>query len=244
MGTIFLFEIMGTATLVLLGVGVVANVLLPGTKGHGGGWLLINFGWGLGVFAGVYVAWGSGGHINPAVTTGLLVSGAEEYAPGIPVTVANTLAYFAAQLIGGALGAVLAWLAYKKHYDEAEDSALILGTFATGPERRSYGWNTATEAIGTYVLVLLILLMGETPTELGPLAVGLAVLVIGASLGGPTGFAINPARDMGPRLAHAVLPIPHKGSGDWAYAWVPVVGPLIGGLLAGASVLAFPPLTS
>ncbi len=137
MGTIFLFEILGTATLLLMGVGVVANVILTGTKGHGGGWLLINFGWGLGVFAGVYLAWGSGAHINPAVTTGLLVSGAEEYPPGVAVTLANTLAYFTAQVIGAFLGAVIAWAAYKKHYDDETDPPTILGTFSTGPEKRS-----------------------------------------------------------------------------------------------------------
>lgn len=240
MGTILLFEIMGTATLVLLGVGVVANALLPGTKGHGGGWLLINFGWGLGVFAGVYVAWGSGAHINPAVTMGLLASGTEEYAPGIAVNLPNTLTYVAAQMIGAFLGAVLAWVAYKKHYDEAEEPAAILGTFSTGPERRSYGWNTVTEIIGTYVLVLVVLMLGETPAELGPLAVAMLVVGIGASLGGPTGYAINPARDLGPRLAHAVLPIRNKGEGDWSYSWVPIVGPLAGGALAGLTTLTFP----
>lgn len=240
METILLFEIMGTATLVLLGVGVVANALLPGTKGHGGGWLLINFGWGLGVFAGVYVAWGSGAHINPAVTMGLLASGTEEYAPGIAVNLPNTLTYVAAQMIGAFLGAVLAWVAYKKHYDEAEEPAAILGTFSTGPERRSYGWNTVTEIIGTYVLVLVVLMLGETPAELGPLAVAMLVVGIGASLGGPTGYAINPARDLGPRLAHAVLPIRNKGEGDWSYSWVPIVGPLAGGALAGLTTLTFP----
>ena len=240
METILLFEIMGTATLVLLGVGVVANALLPGTKGHGGGWLLINFGWGLGVFAGVYVAWGSGAHINPAVTMGLLASGTEEYAPGIAVNLPNTLTYVAAQMIGAFLGAVLAWVAYKKHYDEAEEPAAILGTFSTGPERRSYGWNTVTEIIGTYVLVLVVLMLGQTPAELGPLAVAMLVVGIGASLGGPTGYAINPARDLGPRLAHALLPIRNKGEGDWSYSWVPIVGPLAGGALAGLTTLTFP----
>lgn len=240
MGTIFLFEIMGTATLVLMGVGVVANALLPGTKGHGGGWLLINFGWGLGVFAGVYVAWASGGHINPAVTFGMLTSGAEEYAPGIAVNLQNTVAYMTAQIIGAFIGAVVAWAAYKQHYDEETDAGTILGTFSTAPERRSYGWNTLTEVVGTYVLVLLVLVLGETPTELGPLAVALIVVGIGASIGGPTGYAINPARDLGPRLAHAVLPIRHKGSGDWSYAWVPIAGPLIGAFLAGSSVLLLP----
>ncbi|MDR8019443.1 MIP/aquaporin family protein [Nesterenkonia aerolata] len=240
MGTIFLFEIMGTATLVLLGAGVVANVVLTGTKGHAGGWLLVNFGWGLGVFAGVYVAYASGAHINPAVTLGLLSSGAEEFAPGIAVTVPHMLAYFAAQLIGAFLGAVCAWLAYKKHFDDEQDPGAILGVFSTGPEKRAYGWNTVTEAIGTYVLVLLVLMFGETPHELGPLAVALIVVAIGASLGGPTGYAINPARDLGPRIAHALLPIGKKGSSDWAYSWVPIVGPLVGAVLAGGSVQLLP----
>ena len=233
MGTIFLYEIAGTATLLLLGIGVVANVLLVKTKGNGGGWLLINFGWGLAVFAGVYVAFKSGAHLNPAVTIGLLTSGAAEYAPGIPVTVGNTIAYLVAQMIGGILGAVFAWLAYKQHYDAETNPDLIRGTFATAPEIRSYGWNTITEIIATFVLVLVILMFGKSPGELGPLAVALLVLGLGASLGGPTGYAINPARDLGPRIAHAILPIPNKTHSDWGYSWVPVVGPLIGGALAG-----------
>ncbi|EWS81703.1 glycerol transporter [Brachybacterium phenoliresistens] len=240
MGTIFLSEIAGTAMLLLLGGGVVANVILRGTKGNGGGWLLINFGWGLGVFAGVYVAYKSGAHLNPAVTFGLLTSGATEYGPGIPITVGTTIAYLVAELIGAFVGAVLCWLAYKKHYDAEEDPGTILGTFSTGPEIRSYGWNLVTEIIGTFVLVFVIIQFGNTPSGLGPLAVALLVLAIGASLGGPTGYAINPARDLGPRIAHAILPIPHKGSSDWGYSWVPVVGPLIGGVLAGvASQLYF-----
>ncbi|GAA1733332.1 MIP/aquaporin family protein [Brachybacterium phenoliresistens] len=239
-GTIFLSEIAGTAMLLLLGGGVVANVILRGTKGNGGGWLLINFGWGLGVFAGVYVAYKTGAHLNPAVTFGLLTSGATEYGPGIPITVGTTIAYLVAELIGAFVGAVLCWLAYKKHYDAEEDPGTILGTFSTGPEIRSYGWNLVTEIIGTFVLVFVIIQFGNTPSGLGPLAVALLVLAIGASLGGPTGYAINPARDLGPRIAHAILPIPHKGSSDWGYSWVPVVGPLIGGVLAGvASQLYF-----
>ena len=223
MGTIFLHEIAGTAILLLLGVGVVANVVLTKTKGNGGGWLLISFGWGLGVFAGVYVAAATGAHLNPAVTVGLLVSGAEEYAPGIAVTLGTTLAYFAAQLIGAFLGAALAWLAYRDHYQAETDQGAILGTFATGPEIRNPLWNMVTEVIATFVLVFVILLFGSTPSGLGPLAVALLVVAIGASLGGPTGYAINPARDLGPRLFHAVAPIRHKGGSDWGYAWVPIV---------------------
>ena len=187
MGTIFLHEIAGTAILLLLGVGVVANVVLTKTKGNGGGWLLISFGWGLGVFAGVYVAAATGAHLNPAVTVGLLVSGAEEYAPGIAVTLGTTLAYFAAQLIGAFLGAALAWLAYRDHYQAETDQGAILGTFATGPEIRNPLWNMVTEVIATFVLVFVILLFGSTPSGLGPLAVALLVVAIGASLGGPTG---------------------------------------------------------
>lgn len=187
MGTIFLHEIAGTAILLLLGVGVVANVVLTKTKGNGGGWLLISFGWGLGVFAGVYVAAATGAHLNPAVTVGLLVSGAEEYAPGIAVTLGTTLAYFAAQLIGAFLGAALAWLAYRDHYQAETDQGAILGTFATGPEIRNPLWNMVTEVIATFVLVFVVLLFGSTPSGLGPLAVALLVVAIGASLGGPTG---------------------------------------------------------
>ncbi|MBF6175898.1 MIP/aquaporin family protein [Nocardia blacklockiae] len=255
-GSIFLSEALGTGVLALLGVGVVANVLLAKTKGFDGGWLLINFGWGLGVFGGVYVAYKSGGHLNPAVTIGLLFSGADEYSTGIDVTVTTTIAYLAGQLVGAFLGATAAYLAYKKHFDAEPDAAKKLGVFATGPEIRSYRWNFATEVIATFVLVLVIIGIGHTPSGLGPLAAALLVVGIGASLGGPTGYAINPARDLGPRLAHAVLPVtkpvgarvaagvgaradyaetpePQRKNNDWAYAWVPVLGPLTGGALAG-----------
>lgn len=239
LGTILLSEIAGTAMLTLLGGGVVANAILGKTKGNGGGWLMINFGWGLAVFAGVWVAFKTGAHLNPAVTIGLASSGAAEYAPGIPVTFGNTLTYFVAELIGAFLGAILAWMTYKNHYDQETDAGTILGTFSTGPEIRSHGWNLVTEIIATFVLVFVIVMFGNTPHGLGPLAVALLVVSIGASLGGPTGYAINPARDLGPRLAHAVLPIPHKGSSDWGYAWVPIVGPLLGGALGGLASMAF-----
>ena len=231
--TVLLYELLGTATLLLLGCGVVANVALAKSKGEGGGFLMVNFGWGIAVFAGVYVAYKSGAHLNPAVTLGLLTSGADEYAKDVDVTVASTLTYFGAQLIGAFLGAVLAWLAYKEHFDQTEDPASKLGVFATGPAIRNPVWNVVTEAIGTFVLVYVILQFGNTPSGVGPLAVALLVVGIGASLGGPTGYAINPARDLGPRIAHAVLPIRGKGGSDWSYSWVPVVGPLIGGALAG-----------
>ncbi len=233
LATILLYEILGTATLLLFGCGVVANVALAKSKGEGGGFLLVNFGWGIGVFAGVYVAWKSGAHLNPAVTVGLLANGADEYAPDIAVTFASTLTYFAGQMVGAFLGAVLAWLAYKQHFDATADPAAKLGVFSTGPAIRNPVWNVVTEAIGTFVLVYVILQFGNTPSQLGPLAVALLVVGLGNSLGGPTGYAINPARDLGPRIAHAVLPIPGKGSSDWGYSWVPVVGPLIGGALAG-----------
>lgn len=233
LSTILLYEILGTATLLLLGCGVVANVALAKSKGEGGGFLMVTFGWGLAVFAGVYVAYKSGAHLNPAVTVGLLTSGADEYAPDIAVTFVNTLVYFAAQMIGAILGAVLAWAAYKQHFDQTEDPAAQLGVFATGPAIRNPLWNVVTEVIGTFVLVYVILQFGSTPTEIGPLAVALLVVGIGASLGGPTGYAINPARDLGPRIAHAILPIRGKGGSDWSYAWVPIAGPLIGGALAG-----------
>ncbi len=237
---VFIQETIGTGLLTLLGVGVVANVLLARTKGNGGGWLLINFGWGLAVFAGVFAAWQTGAHINPAVTIGILASGADHYDPNgaVEITVGSTLVYLAAELVGAFLGAVLAWLAYRRHYDEDADPALKLGTFSTGPNIRSYGHNVVTEIIATFVLVYVILISGNTPHELGPLWVALLVVGIGASLGGPTGYAINPARDLGPRIAHALLPIKGKGSSDWGYSWVPIVGPLIGAVLAGLAANA------
>jgi glycerol uptake facilitator protein len=242
MSQAFVSEILGTAMLILLGAGVVANVILPGTKGFGGGWLLINFGWGLAVFAGVYTAFKSGAHLNPAVTLGLLTADQPFYTKSGPddvvsvsiePTVGNAFWYILAQLIGAFIGAALAWLAYKKHFDENADPGIKLAVFSTGPALRSYGWNLVTEIIATFVLVFVILTFGPNPSGLGPLAVAMLVVGIGASLGGPTGYAINPARDLGPRVAHAVLPIPGKGSSDWAYSWVPVVGPIIGGVLAG-----------
>ena len=239
MGTIFLFEIAGTAMLMLLGVGVVANVVLGKTKGNSGGWLLISFGWGLAVFAGVFVAFKTGAHLNPAVTFGILASGAEEYAPDIAVNFGNTIAYLAAEMIGAIIGATLAWAVYKKHYDEEKEAGKILATFSTAPEIRSYGWNFVTEVIATFVLVFVILLFGGTPHGLGPLAVGLIVVAIGASLGGPTGYAINPARDLGPRIAHTFLPIANKGGSDWSYSWVPVAGPIVGGVIAGVASQPF-----
>lgn len=232
-GEIFVSEFVGTMLLLLLGVGVVATNLLTKSKGRGTGWMMINFGWGFAVFIGVYGAWKTGAHINPAVTFGIAASGAEEFVPGVAVNATNILVYVGAQTLGAFVGAIIAWLAYKQHYDEHENQAEILGTFATGPEIRNPMWNLLTEIIGTFVLVAWILLSGKTPSELGPLAVALVVVAIGMSLGGPTGYAINPARDLGPRIAHAILPIKGKGGSDWGYSWVPIVGPTIGGILAG-----------
>ncbi|PWW24248.1 glycerol uptake facilitator protein [Geodermatophilus normandii] len=237
--SVFFSEVLGTGLLILLGVGVVANVLLTESKGRGADWLLINFGWGLAVFVGVYAAYRSGAHLNPAVTVGLWASGADEYAPGVEITLGSTLVYFAGEFVGAFLGAVFAWLAYREHYAAHPDPGEILGTFSTGPAIRALPWNVVTEAIGTFVLIYIILQFGNTPSQIGPLAVALLVVSIGASLGGPTGYAINPARDLGPRIAHAVLPIRGKGGNDWGYSWVPVVGPIVGAVLAGLLARVF-----
>jgi len=231
--TQFTAELIGTALLVLLGDGVVANVLLSKTKGQNSGWIVIATGWGLAVALAVYcVNTFSGGHLNPAVTLGLATIGKTPWAD-VPV-------YVAAQLLGAYLGAALVWLAYLPHWRETADAGAKLGVFCTGPAIRRPCGNLLTEIIGTFVLVLGVLAI-LTPknlqpahgfdTGLGPLLVGLLVFGIGVSLGGPTGYAINPARDLGPRLAHALLPIAGKGGSDWGYAWVPVVGPLLGGVL-------------
>jgi glycerol uptake facilitator protein len=253
LGEVFVSELLGTGTLLLLGAGVVANVLLTKSKGFNGGWLLINFGWGLAVMAGVFVAFKSGAHLNPAVTLGIIASGADNFAPDVPITFGSTLVYLAGEMVGAFLGAVLCFLAYRKHFETEEDERKKLWVFSTAPEIRSYGWNFVTEVIGTFVLVFVVLSFAKTPSQLGPLAVALLVVGIGASLGGPTGYAINPARDLGPRLAHAVLPLQYKATSvavgvggpgaaqparpakdsDWGYAWVPVAGPIVGGVLAG-----------
>jgi len=250
LGTVFLAEVVGTALLVLLGTGVVANVALVRNKGFNGGFLMVNIGWGLAVFAGVIVSYNSGAHLNPAVTLGLAASGATEFGSGVAVSLLSILAYIAAQLIGAFIGAVFTWLAYKQHFDEEPEAANKLGVFSTGPAIRSYGWNLVTEVIGTFVLVFVVIGFsrqepGGGLAALGALPVALLVIAIGASLGGPTGYAINPARDLGPRIAHAVLPIKGKGSSDWSYSWVPVVGPIVGGVLAGLlSVPLLPILTA
>jgi glycerol uptake facilitator protein len=233
--------------LTLLGCGVVANVALAKNKGLNGGFLMVTFGWGLAVFAGVIVAYNSGAHLNPAVTIGLVANGATEFGSGVPVNLISVLVYFAGEFLGAFLGAVIVWVAYKQHFDDEPEAANKLGVFATGPAIRSYGWNLATEIIGTFVLVFVVIAFGrqgETAglAALGALPVALLVIGIGVSLGGPTGYAINPARDLGPRIAHALLPIKGKGSSDWSYSWVPVVGPVIGGALAGWSALILLPI--
>ena len=231
LGQVFLSEVLGTAILVVLGVGVVANVLLPKNGGFGGGPLMINIGWGFAVFSGVFAAYKSGAHLNPAVTLGMWASGADTYAKGVDITAASTLTYIAAQFVGGFIGAVVVWMAYKKQFDEHEDAPT--NVFSTSAAVRSPFWNVMTEVVGTFVLVFTILVFAKTPSQAGPLNVAFLVVAIGVSLGGPTGYAINPARDLAPRLAHFLLPIPNKDDSNWSYAWVPVVGPVIGGLIAG-----------
>ncbi|WP_433870048.1 MIP/aquaporin family protein [Saccharopolyspora sp. CA-218241] len=243
-GEIFLWELMGTATLTLLGCGVVANVQLRKSLGYDGGWLLVAFGWGFAVFAGASVAAPTDAHINPAVTLGLAVNGQTPWEQ-VPV-------YIVAQVIGGAIGAVLCWAAYKLQFDTHDDPGSTRGIFCTGPTVPNAPWNLITEIIGTFVLVLWIILSpqagpGDSPgvpefgnAALGYAAVAFIVVAIGASLGGPTGYAINPARDLGPRIVYAVLPIRGKGSAEWGYSWIPIAGPAIGGILAGALALALP----
>jgi len=224
----FLGELIGTAVLVLLGDGVVANVLLKNTKGNNSGWVVITMGWGLAVFVGVFIASGaSGAHLNPAVTLALAAAGKFSWN--------NVPLYIAAQMLGACLGAFLVWLQYKSHFDITEDMDLKLAVFCTGPQIRSPLSNILSEAIGTFVLVFAVLHISSPKGGLGSLdalPVALVVLVIGLSLGGTTGYAINPARDLGPRLMHALLPIANKRNSDWGYAWVPVLSPLLGGLLA------------
>ena len=226
--TPFLGELIGTALLILLGDGVVANVVLRGTKGEGGGWIVITMGWAMAVFVAVFtVAAVSGAHINPAVTLGLAVAGKFPWA--------DVPAYVLAQTLGAFLGAALVWVHYRPHFAPTEDADAKLAVFATGPAIRSPFDNLVSEAIGTFVLVFAVLFLAAPEVGLGALdalPVALVVLVVGLSLGGTTGYAINPARDLGPRVAHALLPIPGKGPSDWAYAWVPVVGPLLGGAAA------------
>ncbi|MEE1929183.1 MIP/aquaporin family protein [Streptomyces sp. TRM 70351] len=247
---IFIGEVIGTAVLILLGGGVVAGVVLKRSKAYNAGWLAITFGWGLAVLTGAYISTGlSGAHLNPAVTVGVAIK--ESAWDTVPF-------YFGGQLLGAMIGALLVWVAYYGHFAAhltdrevvggpgAQATAAapatdapgpVLGVFATGPEIRHTAQNLATEIIATFVLVLAILELGMNEglalSGAGVLMVALVVVGIGLSLGGPTGYAINPARDLGPRIVHALLPLPNKGGSDWGYAWIPVLGPLVGGALAG-----------
>jgi glycerol uptake facilitator protein len=232
----YIGEFIGTMILIILGDGVVAGVLLRNSKAENSGWIVITFGWGMAVAVAVYcVGQFSGAHINPAVTIGFAVTGQFPLADVIP--------YIIAQFLGAFVGAVIVWLAYLPHWAETEDEGLKLGVYCTAPAIYNTPANVITEIIGTFVLVFGVsgivanagAVSGQAATVIGsginPLLVGLLVLGIGLSLGGPTGYAINPARDLGPRIAHAVLPIAGKGGNDWGYAWIPVVGPIIGGIL-------------
>jgi len=253
----YLAEFLGTLLLVLLGDGVVANVTLAKTKGHGAGWIVIAFGWGMAVFVAVScVADASGAHLNPAVTLGMHAAGKFPEDPnGAPVVV---ILYIIAQMLGAIGGAALVFHMYRDHYEATDDADAKLGTFCTAPAIRRTWTNLLSEIVGTFVLVLagllaidpsIILPGGATGAlqpgtmkvglgSLGALPVGLVVLSIGLSLGGTTGYAINPARDLGPRIAHALLPVPGKRDSDWSYAWIPVVGPVLGGLLAAGVYVA------
>jgi glycerol uptake facilitator protein len=252
---VFIPEFLGTMLLIILGVGVVANVSLERSKGKGAGALTIYFGWGLGVFVGVYAAYRSGGYLNPAVVFAKIASGASYFvAPsttpdalgvvntGISVNLANTLVYIIAEVLGAIVGAIIVWLVYKKHYDETKDPDVILGTFATTSAIESTLYACITEGVGTFILCYWVLVSGGTQAAVGPLAVALVVVAIGICLGGPTGYAINPARDLGPRIVHSILPIKHKGTSRWDYSWIPIVAPIVGGVVAGllAKVVGLP----
>jgi glycerol uptake facilitator protein len=243
----YIAEAVGTMILILLGDGVVANVLLARSKGQNSGWIVITVGWGVAVTVAVYsVGRISGAHLNPAVTIALAMIGAFPWD--------NAAGYVAAQMAGAFMGAVLVWLTYLPHWRLTEDAPAKLAVFTTGPAVRQTAANFVTEAIGTAMLLFGVLAIGANAEgwaqagevdlsqvfsrALQPLLVGILVLGIGLSLGGPTGYAINPARDLGPRIAHAILPIPGKGTSDWPYAWIPVVAPIAGGI-AGAALYSF-----
>ncbi|HUX55735.1 MAG TPA: MIP/aquaporin family protein [Bacteroidales bacterium] len=232
---VFFAEFFGTAMILVFGSGVVSNVLLNKTKGNNSGWIVISFGWAIGVFTGVLIAAPvSGAHLNPAVTLALVL--AHKFSPSLMPL------YISAQVLGAMFGSGLAWLAYKKHFDATDDADAKLAVFCTGPNIRSYWYNVATEVIGTYVLALAVLYMAAPDVGLGALnalPVAIVVLGIGLSLGGPTGYAINPARDLGPRIMHFFLPIPNKRNSDWKYSWVPVFGPLLGAAIAAGMFVLF-----
>jgi glycerol uptake facilitator protein len=224
----FTGEFIGTALLIILGDGVVANVVLNKTKGNNSGWIVITFGWAMAVFVGVYASnsLGGSGHLNPAVTLAMACFHQFAWSRVAP--------YILAQFAGAIAGGIIVWLAYKKHFDETADADAKLAVFCTAPAIRNTFYNLITEIIGTFILVIGALFMSSPVSSLGTLdalPVGLLVLAIGLSLGGPTGYAINPARDLGPRVAHFILPIPGKRNSDWSYACIPVLGPLIGALL-------------
>jgi glycerol uptake facilitator protein len=224
----FLGEVVGTAVLVLLGDGVVAGVLLNKSKAQNSGWIVITWAWAMAVTMGVLASVAVNGgvaHLNPAVTIALALVAHFPW-KDVPQVIAG-------EFIGAFIGAILVYLAYLAHWAETDDPGLKLAVFSTGPAIRNTAANLITEIIGTMMLVIGILAIGKSPSfaSLGAFFVGLLVLVIGLSLGGPTGYAINPARDLGPRIIHAILPIPGKGSSDWAYAWIPVIGPIIGGVI-------------
>jgi glycerol uptake facilitator protein len=226
----FIGEFIGTALLTTMGGGVVANVVLSKTKGNNSGLIVIAFGWAMAVFIGVYTSTtlGGKGHLNPAVTLALTLFG--DFDSSLTAT------YIAAQFAGAIAGAIIVWIAYKQHFDETENKDLKLAVFCTAPAIRNPFFNVLTEIIGTFVLVFGALSMSKSAQTLGALdalPVGLLVLAIGLCLGGPTGYAINPARDLGPRIAHFILPIKNKRDSDWVYSWIPVVGPVAGALLAG-----------
>jgi len=227
--TPFTGEFLGTTILILLGDGVVANCILAKTKGNSGGLIAITMGWAIAVFAGVFVssASGSGSHLNPAITIALAYAGKFNWAD-VPM-------YILAQMLGAMTGALLVWITYKRHFDETTDMDAKLGTFCTAPSIRNAGFNFVTEVIGTFVLMigaLYITKKGEGLGALDGLPIALVVLGIGLSLGGPTGYCINPARDLGPRIMHFLLPIKNKRDSDWKYSWIPVIAPIVGALLA------------
>jgi glycerol uptake facilitator protein len=240
MGNVYLGEFIGTMILILLGDGVVANVVLEKSKGQGGGWIVITVGWAMAVVFGVGAAILAGSpyaFLNPAVAIGLAAAG---QLPALSAT--DIVLCIIAEILGAFVGAVLVFLAYYSHFAATKDPGPKLGVFSTGPAIRNLGLNMLTEIIGTFMLVFGVMVINNAikpPAGLGPVIVGLLVLSIGLSLGGPTGYAINPARDLGPRIAHAVLPIPGKGSSDWSYGLVvPIIGPIIGGLLGAFAALA------
>ncbi len=229
----FLAELVGTALILVFGSGVVANVLLEKTKGNNSGWIVISFGWAVGVYTGVLVsAKYSGAHLNPAITLAYVVVG--------KCTPDKIATYLSAQMLGAMLGSFLVWVAYRKHFKATDDAGALQAIFCTAPNIRSYFDNFMTEVIGTFVLTLAVLYMSAPEVGLGALdalPVALVVLGLGLSMGGPTGYAINPARDLGPRIIHALLPIRPKAGFDPKYAWVPVAGPIVGGLLAAGFYL-------